>query len=99
MVWVEVTSLVNNPNLSPLGIEFLKYINEPDPSYLVAMAEGTHNPVSQMGNPEVFAKFTAEDLDALQYDSLEDDISRCVDYNVIPGYDELREIYGRALRS
>lgn len=99
VVWVEVTSLVNNPNLSPLGTEFLKYINEPDPSYLVAMAEGTHNPVSQMGNPDVFAKFSTEDLDALQYDSLEDDISRCVDYNIIPGYDELREIYGRALRS
>jgi len=99
VVWVEVTSLVNNPNLSPLGVEFLKYVNEPDPSYNVAMAEGTHNPVAQMGNPDVFAKFTTEDLDALQYDTLEADISRCVDYNIIPGYDELREVYGRALRS
>jgi len=98
IVWVEVTSLVNNPNLSPLAVEFLKYIQEPDPSYRIAMAEGTHNPVSQMGNPEVLAKFTSEDLDALQYDSLEADVARSVDYNVIPNYDELTEIHAKAMR-
>lgn len=99
VVWVEVTSLVNNPNLSPLGVDFLKYINEPEPSYRVAMAEGTHNPVAQMGNPEVLSQFSSDELEALQYDSLNEDISRCVDYNIIPGYDQLREIYGRVLRS
>jgi hypothetical protein len=37
---------------------------------LLAFAEGTYNPVTQMGNPECFALFTKEELDAIQWDSL-----------------------------
>ncbi|WP_229774848.1 hypothetical protein, partial [Vibrio parahaemolyticus] len=56
--WVEITSLVNNPNLSPLANDFLKYVQEPEIAHRVAFAEGTFNPVSQMGNPECFKLLT-----------------------------------------
>lgn len=98
IVWIEITSLVNNPNLSPLAVDFLEYIQQPGVSHDVAFAEGTHNPVAQMGNAEVLAQFSEEELDALQWDSLEDDLSRCADYNVVPRYEEMVELYSQALR-
>ena len=66
--WIEITSVVNNPNLSPLAAEFLKYVQAPDIAHTVAFAEGTFNPVSQMGDPKCFELFTAEELDAIQWD-------------------------------
>ena len=52
--WIEITSTVNNPNLSPLALEFLKFVQAPEVAHTVAFAEGTFNPVSQMGNPDCF---------------------------------------------
>jgi hypothetical protein len=41
---------------------------------LLVFAEGTYNPVTQMGNPECFALFTTEALDAIQWDGLEEEM-------------------------
>lgn len=99
ITWIEVTSLVNNPNLSLVATEFLKYVQEPEVAHTVAMAEGTHNPVAQMGNPDVMEQFSEEELVALQWDTLEEDVARTVDYNIIPREDEFLEIYEQALRA
>ena len=63
-----------------------------------AFAEGTFNPVAQMGNPDCFNLFTKEELDAIQWDSLEEELSRALDYQVIPDYDALIDIYTAARR-
>ena len=96
--WIEVTSTVNNPNLSPLAIEFLKYVQAPDVAHTVAFAEGTFNPVAQMGNPECLALFTPEELDAIQWDSLQEEMDRSVEYDIVPDYDKLLEIMTAAKR-
>ena len=62
--WIEITSVVNNPQLSPLAAEFLDYVQDPEMAHTVAFAEGTFNPVAQMGNPDCFKLFTKEELDA-----------------------------------
>ena len=98
IVWVEVTSLVNNPQLSPLGEEFLHYVQRPEVCHAVAFAEGTYNPVSQMANPKVFERFSAEELDAIQWDSLEEEMANSVDYAINPDYDRMDEIYNAAKR-
>jgi len=98
IVWVEVTSLVNNPQLSPLGEEFLHYVQRPEVCHAVAFAEGTYNPVSQMANAEVFEQFSAEELDAIQWDSLEEELANSVDYGINPDYDRMDEIYNAAKR-
>ncbi|TGT75440.1 spermidine/putrescine ABC transporter substrate-binding protein, partial [Mesorhizobium sp. M8A.F.Ca.ET.161.01.1.1] len=41
--WIEITSTVNNPELSPLALEFLKYVQDPHVAHTVAFAEGTFN--------------------------------------------------------
>ena len=53
IIWIEITSLVNNPNPTPLAEAFLIYCHTAEASYKVAAkAPGTLNPVVQMGAPE-----------------------------------------------
>ncbi|MBC8130059.1 MAG: extracellular solute-binding protein [Rhizobiaceae bacterium] len=97
--WIEVTSTVNNPNLSPLAVEFLKYVQTPEMAHTVAFAEGTFNPVSQMGNPKCFELFTSDELAAIQYDTLEEDMGRSVEYDIVPDYAKALDIMTAAKRA
>ena len=90
--WIEIISTVNNPELSALATDFLHYVQDPKVAHTVAFAEGTFNPVAQMGNKECFDLFTAEELDAIQWDSLEEEMSRSVEYDIVPDYDKLLDI-------
>jgi spermidine/putrescine transport system substrate-binding protein len=96
--WIEVTSTVNNPQLSPLATEFLEYVQNPTMAHVVAFAEGTFNPVAQMGNPECFKLFSKEELDAIQWDSLEEEMARSIEYDIVPDYDKLLDIMTAAKR-
>jgi spermidine/putrescine transport system substrate-binding protein len=96
--WIEVTSTVSNPELSPLATDFLEYVQDPTMAHVVAFAEGTYNPVAQMGNPECFKLFTKEELDAIQWDSLEEEMARSVEYDIVPDYDKLLDIMTAAKR-
>lgn len=99
VAWIEITSTVNNPNLSPLATEFLKYVQDPKVAHTVAFAEGTFNPVTQMGNKACFDLFTKEELDAIQYDSLEEEMARSAEYDIVPDYDKALEIMTAAKRA
>ena len=96
--WIEVTSTVNNPELSPLAGQFLEYVQQPDTAHIVAFAEGTFNPVTQMGNPDCFNLFTKEELDAIQWDSLEEEMAGSIEYDIVPDYDKLLDIMTAAKR-
>ncbi len=96
--WIEVTSLVNNPNLSPLASQFLEYVQAPDVAHTVAFAEGTFNPVAQMANPDCFKLFTKEELDAIQWDSLDEEMAGSIEYDIVPDYDKLLDIMTAAKR-
>lgn len=96
--WMELTSLVNNPQLSPRGEDFLEYCYRPETCKNVSFAEGTYNPVGQMGDPRVMALFSSEELDAFQYDTLEADMDKCTDFDIIPDYAKLHEIFSAAVR-
>lgn len=98
IVWIELTSVVNNPDPSPLADEFLAYVQRPDVSKHVAFAEGTYNAVTQMGDKDVLASFSKEELDAIQWDSLEQEMSNSVDYDINPDYAEMYDLYSAAKR-
>jgi spermidine/putrescine transport system substrate-binding protein len=98
IAWIEVTSAVNNPSLSPLALDFLKYVQTPEVAHTVAFAEGTFNPVAQMGNPDCFKLFTKDELDAIQWDSLEEEMARSVEYDIVPDYDKALDIMTAAKR-
>ena len=97
--WIEVTSTVNNPQLSSLAVEFLKYVQDPEVAHIVAFAEGTFNPVAQMGNPACFELFSSEELDIVQWDSLEEEMANSVEYDIVPDYDKLLDIMSAAKRA
>ena len=98
IVWIELTSVVNNPDPSPLAEDFLAYVQRPDVSKKVAFAEGTYNPVTQMGDKAVMGSFSAEELDAIQWDTLEQEMANSVDYDINPDYAEMYDIYSAAKR-
>ena len=99
VAWIEITSTVNNPNLSPLASKFLEYVQAPDVAHTVAFAEGTFNPVCQMGDPKCFELFTKEELDAIQWDSLEEEMARSVEYDIVPDYDAALDLMTAAKRA
>ncbi len=99
VVWVELTSVVNNPDPSNLAQDFLEFVQKPEIAHAVAFTEGTYNPVAQMGDEAVMSRFSADELDAIQMDSLEEEMSRSLDYRVIASYDSLSDIYTQARRS
>lgn len=96
--WIEVTSVVNNPQVSPLATQFLQYVQAPDVAHTVAFAEGTYNPVAQMANPDCFKLFTKDQLDSIQWDSLDEDMAGSVEYDIVPDYDKLLDIMTSAKR-
>lgn len=98
VVWIELTSAVNNPNPSTLAEDFLEFVQDPDICKAVAFAEGTYNPVSQMGDSAVMDKFDSDELDAIQWDSLGEEMSRSLDYQVVSSYSTLNELYNAAKR-
>jgi spermidine/putrescine transport system substrate-binding protein len=97
--WIEVTSTVANPQLSPLAPQFLEYVQQPETAHIVAFAEGTFNPVAQMGNPDCFKLFTKEELDIVQWDSLEEEMANSIEYDIVPDYDKLLDIMSAAKRA
>ncbi|MFO1068855.1 MAG: PotD/PotF family extracellular solute-binding protein [Geminicoccaceae bacterium] len=97
--WIEITSTVNNPELSPLATEFLEFVQSPEMAHTVAFAEGTYNPVAQMGNKACFELFTADELDAIQWDSLEEEMARSVEYDIVPDYEKALDIMTAAKRA
>jgi spermidine/putrescine transport system substrate-binding protein len=99
VVWIELTSAVNNPDPSNLAEDFLEFVQGPEISKAVAFTEGTYNPVAQMGSPDVMALFDSDELDAIQMDSLAEEMDRSLDYEVVTSYDALIDIYTQARRS
>lgn len=104
VVWIEVTSLVANPSPTPLAEAFLIYCHTPDAAYRVAArAPGTMNPVVQMGDPSVIGQFAADELEAIHWGEdgslLDAMVDRCLDFDVIPDYTAMHDLYTEAKRT
>jgi len=86
IVFMEITSVIDNLIASPDAEDFLEYLMTPEIAMRMAFAEGTCNPVTQMGDPKVFSGFSAAQLDAIQWETLEEDVGRSAEYAIIPSY-------------
>lgn len=84
IVFSEITSVIRHPEADPRAESFLQFMLEPETAIQIAFIEGTCNPVAQMGDPRVFSAFTREQLNAIQWDTLEDDLQHCADYRIPP---------------
>ena len=99
IVFTEITSVLEAATRSGEAEDFLEYLMEPETAWRVALTERTANPVAQMGMPEVFERFTARELDAIQWDGLEEDIARCADYDLMPDHAVLLPLLRNAVRA
>lgn len=97
--WIELNSAINNPDMHPRILDFLEWITTPDAAYIVGSGNGNLQPVSQMAQEVVRAKFTPEELDAMQYDTLDHRIANAVEFDIVPQYDTLLDIYTAARRT
>jgi spermidine/putrescine transport system substrate-binding protein len=97
--WIEVNSAVNNPAAHPKALDFLEWIATPEAAYIVANGNGNLQPVSQMADPAVLSKFSREQLDAMQFDELEERVANAIEFDIIPDYDRLYDIYAAAMRA
>lgn len=92
IVFSEITSLLKHAVNHPQAESYLRYMLEPATSVAIAFVGGTCNPVAQMGDPEVFSAFSRRQLEAIQWDSLAADLSRCAHYRIPPQNDSLLKI-------
>jgi spermidine/putrescine transport system substrate-binding protein len=96
--WIELNSAVANPNEHPRILDFLEWILEPEQAYIVATGNGNLQPVAQMAQPEMLGLFSADQLTALQFDTFEERVARAVEFDIVPQYDQLYDIYTAAMR-
>ena len=96
--WIELNSAVANPEPSSDILDFLEWITQPEPAYIIANGNGNLQPVSQMAQPEVLSKFTTKQLAALQWDEFDERITNAVEFDIVPDYDRLYDIYAAAMR-
>lgn len=96
--WIELNSAVANPDPLDAAIDFLAWIAEPEPAYVVANGNGNLQPVSQMAQPEVMSKFSSEQLSALQWDEFDERIANATEFDIVPDYERLYDIYSAAMR-
>jgi spermidine/putrescine transport system substrate-binding protein len=97
--WIELNSAINNPDLHPKALDFLEWMVKPEQSYIIASGNGNLQPVAQMVQPEVLAKFTKDQLSAMQFDTLDDRLAAAVEFDIVPQYDKLYDIYTAAVRA
>ena len=89
IVFSEITSVLEHAGTHPGAEDFLRFMLQPQTAIDIAFVDGTCNPVAQMGDPRVFDAFDRRQLDAIQWDTLEEDLARCAEYRIPPSRDEL----------
>jgi spermidine/putrescine transport system substrate-binding protein len=92
VAFVEVNAVLAGTEQTRACHAFLDYLREPKAAVRAAQAADSANPVLQMADPAVFAGFSSELLCAMQWESLEEDLSRCVQYRSIPDFIELHKL-------
>lgn len=96
--WIELNSCVANPQGKETTFDFLEWICSPDAAEIVARGNGNLQPVAQMAQDEVLGRFSAEELDAIQWDEFDERIANAVEFDIVPDYDRLYDIYSAAIR-
>ncbi len=97
--WIEINSAVANPDPLDAALDFLEFITTPDAAEIVARGNGNFQPVAQMANPELMARFSTEELAAIQWDEFDERIANAVEFDIVPDYARLYDIYSAAMRA
>ena len=97
--WIEINSAVANPDPLDAAFDFLEFITTPDAAELVSRGNGNFQPVAQMANPDLMARFSTDELAAIQWEEFDERIANAVEFDIVPDYDRLYDIYSAAMRA
>jgi len=97
IAFVEVTSITKKARNIALAEDFLDHILKPRSAYTMAFETGLCNPVAQFCDPAIRALASATDLNAIQWDTLEEEMHRCAPYQIAPDYSALLKRLKQAL--
>jgi len=89
IAFIELTSILRGAESPDMANEFLRYILEPNVMSSIAMNPNVCNPIVQISDLNVFNTLTSQYLEAIQYETLEQDMRRCVMYDIPPNFNEL----------
>ena len=89
IVFLEVTSIIDHDGDTGHAQAFLEHILSAEIAPAVAFTKGSCNPITQMGDPAVFDRLSSEQLEILQWETLEEDVARCAHYAIAPNHAEL----------
>ena len=89
IAFFEVTSILEHAETSPHAADFLEFVLEPEIAYAFAFGAATCSPIAQMGDAAVFDRCTLAQLDAIQWDTIEEDVSRAAQYAITPNHEAL----------
>jgi spermidine/putrescine transport system substrate-binding protein len=89
IVFMEVTSIMRHTRHRRCCEDFLDYLLTTEGALAVAMAGGSCSPIAQMGISSVMRGYEKKHFDAIQWGTLEEDISRCAAYAIAPSYPAL----------
>ena len=96
--FVELNTIpVDTPSYAD-SIEFLEMILSPTITKSVISNQVNCNPIVQMGDRRIFDELDPDLLEALQWDTLEEDLARCVEYDLPPDFDELLGIVNTTIK-
>ncbi|MEO1078252.1 MAG: PotD/PotF family extracellular solute-binding protein [Pseudomonadota bacterium] len=97
--WIEINSAVANPTPHEDTFDFLEFITTVDAAEIIARGNGNLQPVSQMAQPELMQRFSKDELAAIQWDEFDERIANAVEFDQIPDYDRLYDIYSATMRA
>ncbi|MBI1774116.1 MAG: extracellular solute-binding protein [Proteobacteria bacterium] len=98
IIFLEVTSVLEQAATPVLAADFLAYLMQPETAVRAALSAGACNPVTQLSDPTVFGAFTADQLKAMQWDDLQEQVARCAEYALAPDYERLQALLISARR-
>ena len=93
-----MTSTVNNPDPVPRSPSSSSNMSRTPSRALLPLRKARSTRSRRWRNPECFNLFTKEELDAIQWDNLEEEMARSVEYDIVPDYDKLLDIMTSAKR-
>ena len=96
IIFTEITSILKK-NYHTNYDSFLDYILTSQKCYEIAMSKYTCNPILQMGSSKIFELFSKNDLNIIQWNSLQKSSSFSYEYQIVPNYKRLLTIFRKTL--
>jgi spermidine/putrescine transport system substrate-binding protein len=93
IAFYEINSILKSSTLHAQALQFLQYLLSADACERIAMTPNTCNPLVQMVDPSIMARFDRQAIEVMQWPGLDEEIARSADYQLMPSRTQVLEIW------